>query len=66
MSSYPEVFKMYQENYEKYDRVKERFANENPLREQGDTPYKRTMPKDMAPWEKKWDDLMPRYTGTSC
>jgi hypothetical protein len=24
------------------------------------------LPKDMTPWEQKYDMLMPRYTGTSC
>jgi hypothetical protein len=33
LSSYPEVFRQYQENYAAYDQVKERFANENPLEE---------------------------------
>lgn len=33
LSQYPEIFKKYQENYEKYDAVTERFANEDPLEE---------------------------------
>jgi hypothetical protein len=24
------------------------------------------LPKDMSPWEAKYDMNMPRYTGTSC
>ena len=65
MSQYPEVFKKYQENYEKYDKVKERFATEDPRAEQGPSPFEKKMPKDMSPWEKKFDTTMPRYTGTS-
>ena len=66
MSHYPEVFKNYQENYRKHDEVKERFSKENPLEEQGEDHQTRKLPKDMSPWEKKYDDLMPRYTGTLC
>jgi hypothetical protein len=28
-------------------------------------PFVRRLPKDMRPWEKKYDTMMPRYTGTS-
>lgn len=66
MSNYPEVFRNYQENYSAYDEVKERFRTENKLEEQGPDPFTKVLPKDMSPWEKKYDDLMPRYTGTSC
>lgn len=66
LSNYPEVFHKYQENYAKYDELKEKTANENILEEQGDEIFSREIPRDMSPWEKKFDDLMPRYTGTSC
>jgi len=66
LSNYPEVFHKYQENYAKYDELKEKTENENPLEEQGDEIFSREIPRDMSPWEKKYDDLMPRYTGTSC
>lgn len=66
LSHYPEVFQKYQENYSKYDSLKEEFANEDPLEEQGEEPIQRQIPRDMSPWEKKYDDLMPRFTGTSC
>lgn len=67
MSHYPEVFRRhYQENYAKYDKVKERFADENPMEESGPDMYSREIPKDMSPWEKKYDEMMPRYTGTLC
>eukprot|EP00354_Favella_ehrenbergii_P000814 CAMPEP_0170463288 /NCGR_PEP_ID=MMETSP0123-20130129/8460_1 /TAXON_ID=182087 /ORGANISM="Favella ehrenbergii, Strain Fehren 1" /LENGTH=357 /DNA_ID=CAMNT_0010728691 /DNA_START=35 /DNA_END=1108 /DNA_ORIENTATION=- len=66
LSHYPEVFHKYQENYAKYEKLKEETAQENPLEEQGDEIFQREIPRDMSPWEKKYDDLMPRYTGTSC
>ncbi len=66
LTNYPEVFRQYQENYKAYDRVTERFENEDRMEEQGEEPFTRKLPKDMSPWEKKYDDLMPRYTGTVC
>lgn len=66
MSAYPEVFKQYSENYAKYDTVNERFEKENPLEEQGDEIFVKKLPVDMAPWEQKYNDIHPRYTGTSC
>lgn len=66
LSQYPEVFKKYQENYAKYDKVKERFEKEDPLEDNGEGPFVRRLPKDMSPWEKKYDTLLPRYTGASC
>jgi hypothetical protein len=66
LSNYPEVFKKYQENYAAYDAVKERFENEDIMEEQGEGVFKKQLPKDMSPWEKKYDDVQPRYTGTLC
>jgi hypothetical protein len=66
LSQYPEVFKKYQENYALYDKVRERFDNEDPMAEQGPGKFERTLPKDMAPWETKFDTMLPRYTGTTC
>ena len=66
LSHYPEVFHKYQENYAKYDELKAKTEAENQLEEQGDEVFSRQTPRDMSPWEKKFDDLMPRYTGTSC
>ena len=66
LSHYPEIFHKYQENYAKYDELKVKTEAENPLEEQGDEIFTREIPRDMSPWEKKYDDLMPRYTGTSC
>jgi hypothetical protein len=45
--------------------VNEKFANENPMEENGEDHFTRKLPKDMSPWEKKYEDIMPRYTGTS-
>jgi SPX domain protein involved in polyphosphate accumulation len=66
LSQYPEVFKKYQENYEKYDQVKEKFENEDVMEEQAEGAFVKRLPKDMSPWETKYDMNMPRYTGTSC
>jgi hypothetical protein len=65
LTQYPEVFKKYQENYDKYDKVKARFENEDPMEETGESAFAKKLPKDMSPWEKKYDLHMPRYTGTS-
>jgi hypothetical protein len=65
LSNYPEVFRQYQENYEAYDKVKAKFENEDPMQEMTEDPFKKRLPKDMSPWEKKYEDIMPRYTGTS-
>ena len=66
LTQYPEVFKKYQENYAKYDKVNERFENEDPWEEAGESAFTRRLPKDMSPWESKYDTVLPRYTGTSC
>ena len=65
LTQYPEVFKKYQENYSKYDKVKARFENEDIMEDQDEGAFARRLPKDMSPWEKKYDTMMPRYTGTS-
>jgi len=58
------VFKKYQENYEKYEKVKTRFETEDRMADQEEGPFARRIPADMSPWEKKYDTMMPRYTGT--
>ena len=65
MTQYPEVFKKYQENYAKYDKIKEKFENENPYEEQGEGAFTRKPPRDNRPWDTKYDTLLPRYTGAS-
>jgi hypothetical protein len=66
LTHYPEVFKQYQENYAAYDKMKDQFANEDPMAEQGEDPLTKKLPKDMSPWEAKYNNLKPRYTGTLC
>jgi len=65
MSQYPEVFRKYQENYDKFEQAKTRFENEDPVQASGDTPLKRQSKiHSQEPWEAKWDTHLPRYTGT--
>jgi SPX domain protein involved in polyphosphate accumulation len=66
MTHYPEVFKQYSENYDRYEKIKKRFEDETHFEEQGESPFTRKLPKDMSPWEKRYDELMPKYTGGSC
>lgn len=66
MTHYPEVFHKYQENYGRWDKVKQRFDTEAPLQEQAESPFTRKMPKDMSPWESKYNMIMPKYSGTLC
>uniref|UniRef100_A0A7S3CMX5 Uncharacterized protein n=1 Tax=Strombidium rassoulzadegani TaxID=1082188 RepID=A0A7S3CMX5_9SPIT len=65
LSQYPEVLKRYQENYDKYEKVKERFEKEDLLADGGDNKFKKTLPRDMSPWESKYDTVLPRFTGQS-
>ena len=65
LSRFPEIYQMYGENFEKYQKVKERFANEKPGGKFGEAPIIPKKPKDQSPWEKKYDDYMPRYRGES-
>eukprot|EP00349_Pseudokeronopsis_sp_Brazil_P001099 CAMPEP_0202965426 /NCGR_PEP_ID=MMETSP1396-20130829/9402_1 /ASSEMBLY_ACC=CAM_ASM_000872 /TAXON_ID= /ORGANISM="Pseudokeronopsis sp., Strain Brazil" /LENGTH=320 /DNA_ID=CAMNT_0049688135 /DNA_START=156 /DNA_END=1119 /DNA_ORIENTATION=- len=65
LSHYPEVFRGYGENYKIFEQRKKQFEEENVLEEQPESAYKPKMPRDMSPWEKKYDDFMPKYTGTS-
>ena len=64
MTHYPEVFKQYQENYKAYETAKKKFEDEDELEEAGESPFTRKLPRDMSPWEKKYDDYMPKFTGT--
>lgn len=67
MSHYPEVFKKhFQENYADYDDVKKRFDDEDEMEEAGPDMFERQTPADMTPWDKKYNDVLPRYTGTLC
>lgn len=66
LTHYPEVFHQYQENYKRYDELKARFNNEAPYQEPPEGPFVRKLPKDMSPWESKYDMLMPKFTGAAC
>ena len=66
LTHYPEVFHQYQENYKRWDEVKTKFENEPRLKEQGESPFTRKLPKDMSPWEAKYDMIMPKYNGSLC
>ena len=63
MTHYPEVFKRYQDNYKRYDELKNKFETETLFQEQSESPFTRKIPKDLSPWEKKYDMLMPKFTG---
>lgn len=66
LTNYPEVLKKFQENYAAYDQVKARFEAEDGMTEQGESHFTKKLPKDMSPWEQKYDTMAPRYTGTVC
>jgi hypothetical protein len=64
LSLYPEIYKMYGENHERYERAKKKFEDED--FSQADDPYlKRRYPKNMDAFDKRYDDFMPRFSGTS-
>lgn len=64
VSRFPEMFKSYGENYDLYERARNKFQTETPGVQKSESPFKREMPKDMGPWDKKFDDFMPRFRGT--
>lgn len=67
LSQYPEIFrKTYGENFKAHERQKKFFEEDDPLEEQAENPWKRKIPKDQAPWEKRTYTAMPRFTGTMC
>jgi hypothetical protein len=65
LSHYPEIFKMYGENYEKYEKIRSRFQTEPKGEQMKEPPIIPRKPVDQSPWEKKYDDYMPKYTGES-
>jgi hypothetical protein len=66
MTNYPEIYKIYGQNYDRYERAKKKFYEEDEaVIKQGEDLFTREKPKDMSPWEKKYDMLMPKFTGTS-
>ncbi len=65
LSRFPEIFKMYGENFERYEQAKKRFDTEKKGEQFDEHPIHPKKPKDQSPWEKKYDDYMPRYRGES-
>lgn len=63
LSLYPELFKIYGENMDRFERAKRKFETEELGKNASDGPLKRRAPNVMDPWTKKYDDFMPRYTG---
>jgi hypothetical protein len=63
LSQYPEIFKIYGENYDRYEKAKAKFENEIPGQQMGEPAVTPRKPADQSPWEKKYDDYMPKYTG---
>ena len=63
-SVYPEVFHKYGDNFAKYEKYNENAKNK-PARE--DLPDNMEMKSDevidKSPWEKRINDVLPRYTG---
>lgn len=65
MSLYPELYKMYGENFDRYERAKRKFETEPMGEPCEEGPLKFRQTKNMDPWTKKYDDFMPRFTGGS-
>ncbi|CAI2373490.1 unnamed protein product [Moneuplotes crassus] len=63
LSRFPEIFKMYGENFDRYEQVKKRFETEQPGEQMGEHPINPQKPTDQSPWEKRYDDYMPRHKG---
>lgn len=57
LSNYPEIFKMYGENYDKYEEVKKRFDTEEPGLPHGPHPSETTKPENQTPWESKYNEF---------
>lgn len=60
LSKFPEIFKMYGENRDKYEKVKSRFDNEKKGEEQSEHPMTPQHPRDFGPWSKKYNEMMDR------
>jgi hypothetical protein len=65
LTHYPELYKMYGENFERYEKAKRRFETEPMGEETAPGPLTKRMPRNLDPWTKKYDDFMPRFTGGS-
>ena len=65
LTHYPEIFKVYGENFNRYENAKQHFENEKLGQQPVEGPLKFWMPTNMDPWTKKYDDFIPWYTGTN-
>lgn len=64
LSRFPEIFKMYGENFERYEEVKKRFDTEAPGEQMGEHPINPQKPTDQSPWEQRYDNYQQRHRGT--
>jgi len=65
LSLYPEVFRKYQENRGYVDDLSEELEGRGWGEENQAGGFERRPLKDMDPWEAKYDNFMPKFTGTS-
>jgi carbonic anhydrase/acetyltransferase-like protein (isoleucine patch superfamily) len=56
-SRYPEIFKMYGENYDQYQKVKERFDTEKAGGQPGPHASETDAPKDQTPWKTRYNNF---------
>lgn len=63
LSLYPEIYKMYGENFDRFERAKKKFEDEKPGEQQAEPPTARNYPTNTDPWTKRYDDFMPRFNG---
>lgn len=61
LTLYPEIFKKTGENFDKIDQLNQKFKNEDPFTENHPGPYDNKKPLDFSPWEKKYDDFIPKF-----
>lgn len=62
-TKFPEILQMYGENFDRYQKMKEKFEKEKKGEPHSKHPLEYDPPRDESPWEKKYDDYMPKYTG---
>ena len=66
LTNYPEIYKMYGENFDRYERAKKHFEDDDAFAQPAHKgPHEFRVPKNQDPWTKKYDDFMPRYDGSS-
>lgn len=65
LTNYPEIYKMYGENFDRFERAKKKFEEEVPGEQQGEGPLQDRAPFNRDAYEKRYDDFMPRFSGTS-